>query len=131
MAGRIDRGSIRLHRFAPPDKRRPVVIISRQEVIELHATHEYVVGFCGFLPGFAYLLGLDPRLHVPRRATPRVSVPSGSVALAGEYTAVYPRSAPGGWHLIGRTNRVLFDLGEEPPALLAPTTRVRFHPVPA
>jgi KipI family sensor histidine kinase inhibitor len=108
-----------------------LVRLSPEQVIERHYTPEYVVGFCGFLPGFAYLLGLDPRLHLPRRATPRVSVPPGAVAVAGEYTAAYPRSAPGGWHLLGRTNRVLFDLKEEPPALLAPRTRVRFYPVPA
>ncbi|MEV8537212.1 allophanate hydrolase subunit 1 [Streptomyces sp. NPDC051211] len=89
------------------------------------------VAFCGFAPGFGYLTGLPERLHLPRRATPRTSVPAGSLALAGEYAGVYPRSSPGGWQLIGRTDAVLWDAGREPAALFAPGVRVRFTEVPA
>lgn len=105
------------------------VRLSPDDVIRRHCAPEYVVAFCGFLPGFGYLRGLDPGLHVPRRTTPRVRVPAGAVAIAGEYAAVYPRSAPGGWQLLGRTDLVLFDVERNPPAVLTPATRVRFHPV--
>ncbi|HEU5008059.1 MAG TPA: allophanate hydrolase subunit 1 [Jatrophihabitantaceae bacterium] len=97
-------------------------------LIERHAAPEYTVAFCGFSPGFAYLTGTEPALHVPRLASPRTSVPAGSVAIAGEFTGVYPRSSPGGWRLLGRTDAVLWDLRRTPPALLAPGTRVRFRP---
>ncbi|HEU5005953.1 MAG TPA: allophanate hydrolase subunit 1 [Jatrophihabitantaceae bacterium] len=95
-------------------------------LIERHAAAEYTVAFCGFSPGFAYLTGLEPALHVPRLASPRTSVPAGSVAIAGGFTGIYPRSSPGGWRLLGRTDAALWDLGRTPPALLVPGTRVRF-----
>ncbi|MFD9338990.1 allophanate hydrolase subunit 1 [Streptomyces sp. NPDC060028] len=84
------------------------------------------VAFCGFAPGFGYLTGLPRHLHLPRRATPRTAVPAGSLALAGEYAGVYPRSSPGGWQLIGSTRAVLWDPRREPAALFAPGVRVRF-----
>lgn len=99
------------------------------EVVRRHTAVEYVVAFLGFTPGFPYLLGLDPALHVPRRATPRTSVPAGSVGLAGDQTGVYPRPTPGGWQLLGRTDVVLFDADRSPPALLAPGDRLRFAAV--
>ena len=83
--------------------------LSVDDVVALHVAPEYVVAFCGFAPGFGYLRGLDPRLELPRRATPRTRVPAGSVAIAAEYTAVYPRPSPGGWHLLGTTDLVMFD----------------------
>lgn len=89
------------------------------------------VAFCGFAPGFGYLTGLPERLHVPRRADPRTSVPAGSVGLAGPYAGVYPRSSPGGWQVIGTTGAALWDPGREPAALLSPGTRVRFTAEPA
>ena len=96
------------------------------EVCRRHAAVEYVVCFVGFLPGFAYLGLLDESLRLPRRVQPRPRVPRGSVAIAGEYTGIYPWASPGGWHLIGRTEITLFDLDEHPPARLEPGTRVRF-----
>jgi KipI family sensor histidine kinase inhibitor len=96
------------------------------EVIALHTAATYTVAFLGFAPGFPYCTGLDARLHTSRLATPRTSVPAGSVAIAGEWCAVYPTASPGGWRLLGRTQAVLFDSAQDPPALLAPGTRVRF-----
>jgi 5-oxoprolinase (ATP-hydrolysing) subunit B len=97
-------------------------------LVRAHCSGEYVVAFCGFTPGFAYLTGLDPALHVPRHDEPRTRVPTGSVAIAGEFTGVYPRPSPGGWRLLGRTDATLWDLARTPPALLPPGTRVRFRP---
>ncbi|RSS52790.1 allophanate hydrolase subunit 1 [Streptomyces sp. WAC01280] len=100
--------------------------MSVEGAVRLHTETEFRVAFCGFAPGFGYLTGLGERYGVPRRATPRTAVPAGSVALAGPYTGVYPRSSPGGWQLIGTTDAVLWDTGREPAALLTPGTRVRF-----
>ncbi len=90
---------------------------------------ELTVAFSGFAPGFGYLTGLPAELHVPRRETPRTRVPAGAVALAGPYAGIYPRSSPGGWQLVGRTEAVLFDVDRDPPALLVPGARVRFREV--
>ncbi|MFD4346736.1 allophanate hydrolase subunit 1 [Streptomyces coelicoflavus] len=102
--------------------------VAPDEVGALHGAHTYRVAFCGFAPGFGYLTGLPPRLHVPRRSTPRTRVPAGAVALAGPYSAVYPRATPGGWQLIGTMPdpRPLWDPERERAALLTPGTRVRF-----
>ncbi|MEV5355932.1 allophanate hydrolase subunit 1 [Streptomyces sp. NPDC052693] len=102
--------------------------VPEREVARVHAGTEFRVAFCGFAPGFGYLTGLPPRYDVPRRATPRTAVPAGSVALAGPYTGVYPRSSPGGWQLIGTTDAVLWDHARVPAALLSPGARVRFVP---
>ena len=99
-----------------------------RDVIQLHSTADYTVAFCGFVPGFAYLVGLPELLQLPRRSTPRTRVPAGAVAIAAEFTGVYPRESPGGWHLLGRTGMPLWDDSRNPPALLAPGTRVRFRP---
>lgn len=93
-------------------------------VVEAHTGAPWRVAFGGFAPGFAYLAGGDPRLDVERRREPRTSVPAGSVGLAGEFSGVYPRSSPGGWQLIGRTDAVLWD--DRDGALLQPGGRVRF-----
>jgi len=100
--------------------------LAERDVVARHVRPEYRVAFCGFAPGFAYLAGGDPALRVPRRRSPRTAVPAGSVALADEFTGVYPRQMPGGWQLIGRTGAALWSLDRDPPALLPPGTRVRF-----
>lgn len=100
--------------------------LSEAEVVTRHLRADYVVAFCGFAPGFGYLAGGDPALRVPRRDSPRTQVPAGAVALADDFTGVYPRSMPGGWQLIGRTDAVLWEVERDPPALLPPGARVRF-----
>ena len=100
--------------------------LSAEEVVRRHSAPEYTVAFLGFSPGFPYLVGLDPALEVPRRDTPRTSIPAGSVGLAGNQTGIYPTASPGGWRLIGRTELRLFDPARDPPALLAPGARLRF-----
>ena len=100
--------------------------LAPDEVVRRHTAPEYTVAFLGFSPGFPYLVGLDPALEVPRRDTPRTSIPAGSVGLAGNQTGIYPTATPGGWQLIGRTQVTLFDPARDPPALLAPGTRLRF-----
>ena len=102
--------------------------LSPEEVVRLHSAGEYTVYFLGFLAGFAYLGGLDPRLATPRRADPRRVVPAGSVAIGGAQTGVYPLNSPGGWQLIGRTSLTLFDPGRSAPSLLSPGDTVRFLP---
>jgi len=99
------------------------------DVVRLHAATEFTAFMLGFTPGFAYLGLLPEALESPRRATPRVRVPAGSVGLAGRQTAVYPVASPGGWRIVGRTSRRLFDPFREEPALVAPGDRVRFVPV--
>jgi KipI family sensor histidine kinase inhibitor len=100
--------------------------LSVDGVIAAHTGTEWTVAFGGFAPGFAYLTGGDPRLEVPRRSDPRTVVPSGSVGLAGEFSAIYPRSSPGGWQLIGRTDIAVFNPDREPPALLQSGAVVHF-----
>jgi KipI family sensor histidine kinase inhibitor len=102
--------------------------VSVDELAGIHAACVYRVAFCGFAPGFAYLTGLPEPYHLPRRSTPRAAVPPGSVAVAGPYTGVYPRTSPGGWHLIGTTDAQLWNLARPEPALLTPGTTVRFVP---
>jgi KipI family sensor histidine kinase inhibitor len=100
--------------------------VSPDEAVARIAGAELRVAFCGFAPGFAYLTGLGA--DVPRLDTPRPSVPPGSVGLAGPYAGIYPTASPGGWQLVGRTDVPLFDVSRDPPALLAPGTRVRLEP---
>ena len=99
------------------------------EVVRRHAAREYHVLMMGFAPGLPYLGGLDPKLAVPRRATPRAEVPAGSIAIANEQSVAYPYAIPGGWSVIGRTPLVLFDARRDPPSLLAPGDRVRIVPI--
>jgi len=103
--------------------------LTPDEVVAAHTAAPMRVGFGGFAPGFAYLVGGDERLHVPRRADPRTRVPAGSVAIAGEFSSVYPRESPGGWQLIGHTDTVMWDIERDPPALLTPGAWVRFRAI--
>jgi len=101
--------------------------LTEAEVVALHSGTTYEVAFCGFAPGFGYLTGLPEPLRQPRLDSPRTKVPAGSVAIAGEFTAAYPRATPGGWRLLGHTDTTLFDPRRPEPALLAPGDRVRFE----
>jgi len=103
--------------------------LSVEEVVARHSGRIYTVDLLGFVPGFAYLSELDTALQLPRRAQPRPRVAAGSVAIAAAQTAVYPLDTPGGWHIIGRTQTVMFDPTRDPPALLAPGNTVRFERV--
>lgn len=102
--------------------------LSRERVVELHASALYSVAFLGFVPGFAYLTGLPPALHTPRLASPRKHVPAGSVGIAGDQTGIYPISTPGGWQLIGRTTVELFNPAHTPMSMLQPGDEVVFLP---
>ncbi|MGI8696799.1 MAG: 5-oxoprolinase subunit B family protein [Mycobacteriales bacterium] len=103
--------------------------LSTADVQAVHSGSDYTVGFMGFSPGFAYLVGLDDRLRLPRRDRPRERVPAGSVAIARGYTAVYPQPTPGGWWLIGHTDLRVFDAGRSgAPSIFQPGDRVRFAP---
>lgn len=101
--------------------------LTTDEVIRRHTGSEFTVAFCGFAPGFGYLSGGDPVLHVPRRQTPRTKIPAGAVALAGAFSGVYPQASPGGWQIIGITPLEMWDIARDPPALLQPGQRVRFY----
>lgn len=118
-------------RFDGPDLAEVAALwgMSPQEVADTVTGTAFRVAFCGFSPGFGYLTGLPEHLHVPRRATPRTSVPAGAVALAGPYAGVYPRSSPGGWQLVGRTEARTWDPDRDPAALLAPGADVCFTAV--
>lgn len=99
-----------------------------EQVVEMHSSVTYSAAFLGFTPGWAYLVGLPPALHLPRRPTPRPSVPAGSVAIASEFTGVYPTTSPGGWNLLGHTTTAMFDTSRAKPALVVAGDRVRFVP---
>jgi KipI family sensor histidine kinase inhibitor len=100
--------------------------LSVEDVIRRHTDSTFTVAFCGFAPGFGYLVGGDPALQVPRRQSPRTKIPAGSVALAGAFSGVYPQNSPGGWQIIGTTPEKMWDLSRDPPALFQPGYRVRF-----
>jgi KipI family sensor histidine kinase inhibitor len=100
--------------------------LSTQEVIELHTSAVMSVAFFGFMPGFAYISGLPEQLNVPRRDEPRTVVAAGSVAIAAEYTGIYPKKSPGGWRVIGRTDIVMWEPSRHPPPLLTIGASIRF-----
>jgi len=104
---------------------------SPEEVVRRHSSRTYRVYLIGFLPGFPYLGLVDDRIAMPRRETPRVAVPGGSIGIAGVQTGIYPTTAPGGWHLVGRTTLSVFELTREPPCLFRPGDTVRFDAVGA
>jgi inhibitor of KinA len=100
---------------------------SAEEAIDLHTGREYRVYLVGFVPGFAYMAEVEPRIAAPRRASPRLAVPAGSVAIAGGQTGIYPLSTPGGWNIIGRTPLKPYDPNRGEPFVFRPGDRVRFH----
>lgn len=100
--------------------------LTRAELIAAHTGTPWTVAFAGFAPGFAYLVGGDSRLAVPRRDSPRTRVPTGAVGLAGEFSGIYPRESPGGWQLLGHTGLTMWDSRRERPSLLTPGATVRF-----
>ncbi len=102
--------------------------LTQHDIIGIHSSAEYRVFVIGFVPGFAYLGQLDPRIAIPRRASPRPRVPAGSVAIADRQTAIYPSATPGGWHIIGTASVTLFDPAREQPSLFRVGDRVRFVP---
>ena len=97
-----------------------------EEIIRRHSSRVYDVLNLGFLPGFAYLGGLDPALAIARKSTPAARIRAGSVAIGGQHTGIYPVASPGGWHVIGHTGVILFDPQRDPPCLLQPGDQVRF-----
>ncbi len=99
---------------------------SIDQIIQVHTSATYIVHLMGFLPGFVYLSGLDPRLHIPRRSQPRIRVPKGAVAIASEQTGIYPVESPGGWHIIGHTDQEFFNPREDPPTSFRPGDTVQF-----
>lgn len=103
--------------------------LSEEEVISIHSAHDYLIDMLGFLPGFAYLGGLDPRLHTPRLTVPRTVIEAGSVGIGGTQTGVYPLASPGGWQLIGRTPIKTYDPTREEPILYAAGDYLRFVPI--
>ena len=103
--------------------------MSVEELIALHTSPTYRIHFFGFLPGFFYLNGLHPLLHAPRKPIPRLSVPSGTVAIGGSQTGIYPRESPGGWHLIGQSPVVLFDPLRSSPLWAKSGDQVKFMPI--
>jgi inhibitor of KinA len=100
--------------------------LSEQQIVEAHTAGTYRVFMLGFLPGFAYMGTLDPRIAVPRRTAPRTRVPAGAVAIAGQQTGIYPMESPGGWHLIGRTNVRPYDPDRDRPFMFSAGDTVRF-----
>ncbi|MEP7202570.1 MAG: 5-oxoprolinase subunit PxpB [Ilumatobacteraceae bacterium] len=100
--------------------------LSTEQVIEFHSSVTYSAAFLGFTPGWAYLVGLPAELQLPRRSTPRTAITAGSVAIANEFTGVYPTVSPGGWHLLGHTTETMFDVDRDRPSLVMAGDRVRF-----
>lgn len=103
--------------------------LSEDEVIAIHSGTDYLVYMLGFIPGFTYLGGMDPRIATPRLSSPRTLIPAGSVGIAGEQTGTYPSDSPGGWQIIGRTPVTMYDMSKEQAALLSAGDYVRYVPI--
>ena len=103
--------------------------LSEEEVIAIHSGTDYLVYMLGFIPGFTYLGGMDPRIATPRLSSPRTLIPAGSVGIAGEQTGTYPSDSPGGWQIIGRTPVTMYDMSKEKAALLSAGDYVRYVPI--
>ena len=100
--------------------------LSEAEVVSIHSGTDYLVYMLGFIPGFTYLGGVDPRIATPRLSSPRILIPAGSVGIAGEQTGTYPSDSPGGWQIIGRTPVTMYDMSKEQAALLQAGDYVRY-----
>ena len=103
--------------------------LSEAEVVSIHSGTDYLVYMLGFIPGFTYLGGVDPRIATPRLSSPRILIPAGSVGIAGEQTGTYPSDSPGGWQIIGRTPVTMYDMSKEQAALLQAGDYVRYVPI--
>lgn len=103
--------------------------LSKKEIIKLHTTPDYLVYFIGFLPGFLYLGGLNEQLHFPRKATPRMTIKKGAVAIGGGQTGIYPTESPGGWNIIGNSPIYFFDVNIATPCFAKPGDVVKFYPI--
>ena len=103
--------------------------LRKEEIISIHSSQEYSLAMMGFLPGFIFLEGLDDRISVTRKETPRVKVPAGSVGIGGNQTGIYSLESPGGWQIIGRTGESFFDVTKKPPTKLKPGDKTRFKPI--
>lgn len=103
--------------------------IGIEEIIKIHSETIYTLHFYGFLPGFMYLGGLDEKLYTPRKKNPERSMPSGTVAIGGKQTGIYPAESPGGWHAIGQCPVRLFDISKERPVVPAIGDKVKFEPI--
>ncbi|SET21027.1 inhibitor of KinA [Salinibacillus kushneri] len=105
--------------------------LAPKEVIDIHTSKAYFVYMIGFAPGFPYLGGMSKRIAMPRKPTPRLSIPAGSVGIAGEQTGIYPIATPGGWQIIGQTPVKLFTPSYSPPSLLQAGDSIRFTSITA
>lgn len=103
--------------------------LSEDEVVSIHSGTDYLVYMLGFIPGFTYLGGMDPRIATPRLSSPRTLIPAGSVGIAGEQTGTYPSDSPGGWQIIGRTPVAMYDMSKKQAALLSAGDYVRYVPI--
>ena len=103
--------------------------VAPRTIIDWHCAPRYTIAFLGFLPGFPYLTGLDPRLHFPRKKKPAFNIPKGAVAIGGSQTGIYPQESPGGWHIIGNTPIRLFDPKANNPSPFSPGDQIQFNPV--
>lgn len=103
--------------------------LTEEEVVAIHSGTDYLVYMLGFIPGFTYLGGMDPRIATPRLSSPRTLIPAGSVGIAGEQTGTYPSDSPGGWQIIGRTPVTMYDMAKEQAALLRAGDYVRYVPI--